>query len=186
VTATFSGMTIQNGHGNLRESMSAGGGIMNYGTTTVENCIIKNNYADDSGGGIFNYYDPIVDPTSSLIVKKSQFIENSAFRNGGAIFTQGPLTISKCIFNKNTAALDPSANALGGGAIANPLGQLTVSNSIFIDNIANSGGAIFNADSATAEINHCTLRGTKPLEIGACRRALEELSLMDTIQVAAR
>lgn len=162
-TVTLSGMTIQNGHGSSRYSQPQGGGIMNGGITTIENCIIKNNYAEDSGGGIFNYYDPTANPTSSLIVENSQFIGNSAFRNGGAIFNSGPLKISNCFFDKNTAALDPSADALGGGAIANPLGQLAVSNSIFIDNIANSGGAIFNADSGTADINHCTFAGNKAI-----------------------
>jgi predicted outer membrane repeat protein len=163
VTVTLSGMTIQNGHGILQETISTAGGIMNFGTTTIENCIIKNNYAEDSGGGVFNAYDPLLYPDCSLTVKNSQFIENSAFRNGGAIFNQGPLTIINCIFNKNTAALDPNANAFGGGAIANPLGKLTVSNSLFIDNIANSAGAIFNADGATAGINHCTFAGNKAI-----------------------
>lgn len=163
VTATLSGMTIQNGHGFSLYSQPQGGGIMNGGITTVENCIIKNNYAEDSGGGVFNYYDPLADPTSSLIIKNSQFIKNSAFRNGGAIYNQGSLTITNCNFYKNSAAIDPSADALGGGAIANPLGQLTVSNSIFSDNTANSAGAIYNVGGGMAMINGCIFTGNKAI-----------------------
>jgi hypothetical protein len=78
VTATLTDMTIQNGQG------YEGGGIENYGTTTVERCSIKNNYADDCGGGIYS--------EANLQVKDSQFIGNSARRNGGAIFRGFRLT----------------------------------------------------------------------------------------------
>lgn len=48
VTATISGLTLTNG---LQDN---GGGILNTGTLTVNNCVITGNTAPDGGGGIFN------------------------------------------------------------------------------------------------------------------------------------
>ena len=153
VTAKLCDMTIQNGHGFSRY-MSLGGGIMNTGITTVESCIIKNNYAEDVGGGIFNYYDPSINPNASLIVKDSQFIGNSAQHDGGAIFNKGSLKVIDCYFENNSAALEQGSEFLGGGAIAN-VDQLTVSNSVFYDNSANSAGAMYNAGGGDAMISCC-------------------------------
>ena len=49
VTTSISGLTITGG------SAVAGGGLYNFGTTTLTNCSISGNSASDTAGGVFNY-----------------------------------------------------------------------------------------------------------------------------------
>jgi|GEM_PF-666750 len=92
---------------------------------------------------------------------KSVAIQNMTLRNGfisgangGAIYNEGDLTVSGCIFTGNRA------NA-GGGAIAvRADGVLTVTGSVFTGNntgdTSNYGGAIIIYDHGTADITDST------------------------------
>ncbi|HZG39109.1 MAG TPA: choice-of-anchor Q domain-containing protein [Nodosilinea sp.] len=58
--------------------------------------------------------------------------------NGGAIATNGDLTLNHCVFTGNGAS-----QQAGGAVYSNALGTLTVSNSAFMHNQALSGGGIW-------------------------------------------
>jgi hypothetical protein len=76
--------------------------------------------------------------------------------NGGAIYSQGALTISNCTLSGNTAN---NSTFNGGGAVFNFHGTLTVSASTFSGNVANSleGGGAINNDAGTVTVTNSTL-----------------------------
>ena len=51
---TINGITIANGNSVAFEAPGEGGGIRNFGILTVNNSIIRNNFAAFEGGGIYN------------------------------------------------------------------------------------------------------------------------------------
>ena len=128
-TASFSNLKMING-----KSM-AGGAIQSNGPNTVivENCIFQDNVATGSGGGaIYSYGEYSFSNPGQLSVIDSTFTNNQA--NGGTSF------------------------AGSGGAIANFLSTLTITNSNFINNAATGvvpkGGAIHNsAATGTIQFN---------------------------------
>ena len=145
ITNTISGITIAGGNDTW------GGGIGNYGILTVVNTIFIGNYAN-FGGGLYR--------DGALTISGSTFTNNSsAF--GGAIhnITTMPMTITDSTFSNNTGggiynAYDTvvitnstfigntapaSAPAIGGGAITNQGGMLTVNHSTFTNNITGNG-----------------------------------------------
>ena len=94
-----------------------GGGVKNYGTTTLTNCTISNNSAGEHGGGVFNDNDG--GSAGLLTVDGCTFTGNKSNDDGGAIYsdkklvikgsTEKPTTIGGSDENKNQAS--------GGGGI---------------------------------------------------------------------
>ncbi|WP_225369635.1 Ig-like domain-containing protein [Methanobrevibacter arboriphilus] len=79
----------------------------------------------------------------SMTIDKTNFTNNEANSNGGAINNNATLDITNSYFKDN--------NATNGGAIYNT-NYLNINNSSFINNTANSGGAITNHEQ-TAVLN---------------------------------
>ncbi|MDR1941779.1 MAG: hypothetical protein LBQ47_05575 [Endomicrobium sp.] len=84
---------------------------------------------------------------SSLELNKVTLINGSAAK-GGAIYNSGKSVISQVTFSSNSVSAD-SNTAVGGGAIYNDNGgELTVFDSVFVNNLADGtnvyGGAIYN------------------------------------------
>lgn len=97
-----------------------GGGVYNEGTTTVKNCVIKDNYTDGGGGGLSNY------PGATMTVVDSEILNNSADNTGGGIDNYGNLTVTNCKISGNTT---------GGGqgcGIYNRQGSLTLGGEVEI------------------------------------------------------
>ena len=159
VTATISGVTIENGESPV------GGGILVAGLLTVSNSNISGNSAQQFGGGIINYF-------GGLTVSNSTFSGNSAGSEGGGIFIDGGVvTVSNSTFSTNSSYQGGGIyHAIGsdtlvsnstfsgnystqddgqGGAIYNG-GGMTVSNSTFSGNSASSGGGIYNGGDLRA------------------------------------
>ena len=114
---------------------SLGGVIFNQGLSPKIIATFIENYAK-RGGAIYNYSGTISQITST-------FINNNAIY-GGAIYNNPNVKIN--IVNSN---FSNNSSSINGGAIYN-LGNLTVTNSSFINNYTNaktySGGAIYSAD----------------------------------------
>ena len=112
------------------------GGIVNFGTISIENSAFSDNSADQAGGGIVN--------AGTLIIINSSFSGNSA-EKAGAIVNEddGRLIVNNSKFARN------SANEFAG-AIFNT-GTLSIENSAFSDNSADQAGAIFNAGTVSIE-----------------------------------
>jgi len=118
---------------------AGGGGIYNRGILNVINSRISDNLdsfeggPDGSGGGIFNN-------SGGVIIKNSILSGNYAgyFGTGGAVNSDGILTVENSTFTKNFAP------GLAGGAIYNA-GSADISNTSFMSNWSDNGGAVLNA-----------------------------------------
>ncbi|BCS94854.1 hypothetical protein DSLASN_04860 [Desulfoluna limicola] len=85
---TISGLTVTN---------ASRGGIRGNGTSTIENCIIKNNYGERHGGGLaFEYGSPRIE--------NCRIEENSSLSGGGGIsFSYGAPELINCLIINNTS-----------------------------------------------------------------------------------
>ena len=103
----LSGLTITNGQ--ATSAQQYGGGIFNYGTLTVSNCVISGNKTAPcnvitcfSGGGIANL--------SVCTIINSTISQNEASGNGGGIFTSAAgLSLVNCTICSNIADADYGA-----------------------------------------------------------------------------
>ncbi len=132
-----------------------GGAIHNEGEASIKDSTFTENTAD-WGGAIRNGEE------ASISIINCTFTENTADWGGGAIRNNGLVRISDSIFTNNTSDwagaifIDGEASIINsrftsnsastdGGAIANYEDELArISNSVFTDNAADNGGAIFN------------------------------------------
>ncbi len=135
---TFRNIVIQHGFA-PRSYPPSGGAICNYGTLTLENCLIRNNRATD-GGGILN--------KGNITLKNCTLSNNTAdgihqdaglrCGAGGAIKSEtGQLTLINCTVSGNEATED------GGGIFVACKTTATFVNSIISENTAaEDGGGI--------------------------------------------
>lgn len=158
-TVTISGVTIVGGF----EEFSFGGGLWNLGNLTIQDCVIRDNFAGVSGGGISN--------EGTLTLVRTTVSSNAVdeFGVGGGIENfEGTATIVDSAIAGNAAdfgggienAVDSeqgvatltvtnstiSANNASefGGGIDNFGGNAQVLFSTVVDNAAPSGGGILN------------------------------------------
>jgi len=118
-----------------------GGGILNEGSLTMDDCWVGNNgytrlggkdHTVKSGGGIYNNYHGTLNVTDSSVDL------NFAGTGGGIYNARGTLSIMHTTMAENSATG-------GGGAISNALGQVTIDrNSTLWSNNAHVGGAIYS------------------------------------------
>jgi hypothetical protein len=123
VTATISGLTITNG-----ATTGSGGGIRNYGNTTLTNCTVNGNTSDSKGGGIRNNGDM----TLTNCTVSGNTAKGKSFGYGGGIynFILGTLTLTNCTVSGNT-----TDHGRGGG-IYNAHGDTDFKNTIIANNTA--------------------------------------------------
>jgi predicted outer membrane repeat protein len=170
---SLSGLTISGG------DQVYGGGILNFGTLTVSNCVLSGNTGGSSGGGaIYN--------VTSLTVNNSTFNGDTVSQNsdGGGIYniSSGTASLIGCTFSANTAT-GSGSSASSGAAIANSgtmqisncsfsgnsatsngggiynNGSLTVTSSIFSGNVAASGGGAIDHEGGSLQMTNCTVYG---------------------------
>jgi len=107
-----------------------------YPTTLIINQSTLTENIADYGGAIDNYY-------SNVDITQSTFTQNTAKRDGGAIWSEGLfVTITQSTLTQNTAERY-------GGAIRNDLCYLTITQSTLTQNTAIDGGAIHNTGYLT-------------------------------------
>lgn len=154
--STFSNATSQDGGGALRfwNSVSsviedstiahnttggAGGAIENIGgVLRIDRTQITDNAATQWGGGIKNSNNP--GHTGRLTFDGGWLLRNAAQANGGAIDSNGALTVTHALVSANTAALDGGGILIWGGDVL--LRHLTVA-----DNAAGRHGGGIYADA---------------------------------------
>jgi predicted outer membrane repeat protein len=130
-SATFADNYASQGNG-----LAGGGGIMNYGTATITNCVFTRNGTAAIGGGFFN--------TTNATIAGSRFSDNQALAGAGLANSDegnAVLDISGTAFIGNEASI-------AGGGIANT-DILSVTTSQFSRNIAVSGGGLYSSESAS-------------------------------------
>jgi hypothetical protein len=171
-TDTIAMLTIAHGSADgSADGNLGGGGIINFGTLTLDHCTLSSNHADGApygGGGIFNVYG-----SSSLTIHYSTLSHNHADgpaggpifgAGGGAIDNYGTLSIDHSTLSHNHADYSN-----GAGAIANSFGSAVLTHTTLSHNHANhsgtGGGAIFNffgtvaIDNSTLSDNHADQAG---------------------------
>jgi len=141
-------------------------------------------YVTISGGNAFGVF--YITGPAVLALQDITVTGGNAFEGGGVSNNGGTLTIASSTFSGNTATNSAggvmnnagtatiigstfSGNSVGsgdGGAINNVLGTLTIANSTFANNSANSGGGVMN-NSGTATIYNSTFSGNTAVNGGA-------------------
>jgi predicted outer membrane repeat protein len=150
--SSFTGNTAGNG----------GGGMANFhtGMPSVTDCVFEANHAGN-GGGMYN-------SSSMPLVVHCTFVANTASRGGGIGNHDGNAHVESCTFTANVASSQGgglydgnmygsgtyvtdsvfeqnSSGAAGGAVYAGPLVEddnLTIVNSVFVDNHSDFGGAV--------------------------------------------
>lgn len=117
-TARLDGFTVQHGNTTNASGFDAyGGGIYNDATAgisspTIANCIIRDNIATESGGGMMNYASANGDARPLII--NSSFINNRASGGGGAASYADDGGIINPLFINCTMAGNSAPTAQGG------------------------------------------------------------------------
>ena len=134
ITATFSGLTLANGH-----APDEGGAIWASGDHVVVNgCIFDGNIANTRGGAIFT-------ANANLTINGSGLWNSETGSTGGAIlFSAGDLVITRSLIADN-------ASQFGGGLSAlSPRVNVTISDTTFRNNSADHTGGGIWASTATS------------------------------------
>ncbi len=112
------------------KATTVGGAICNDGLMIIKNCILENNHSMFNGGAIYNL--------DTMEIYNSEFINNASEEDGGAIYNLNLMKIDGCKFIKNQSRTN-------GGAICHSENNLTITNSIFQENIdLNNDNGIYN------------------------------------------
>lgn len=146
-TAVFRDLTLTGGNailqpGSAKSAIAEGGGILNFGTVTLQGTTVSGNYSDFGGGGIANY--------GLASLHRSSVDGNTAKMNAGGIYNlnSGTLTVQDSTVNGNSAPY--------GGGIAS-FGTITLKSSSVSFNHGVSGGGFNN--SGTITMLDCTING---------------------------
>ncbi len=160
VTASISGLTISGG-----SAVGAGGGLVNYGTTTLTDCTLSGNTVVDpggnytlqgDGGAVFNGQtapnsDGKTYGAANLTLTDCTLSGNTA-SSGGAFCNSGMAYLTDCTLSGNSAFQ-------GGGAFNNNAANLTLTDCTVSGNSGSgSGGGLVN-DGATITLYNCTISG---------------------------
>lgn len=153
-TVTLSDLTIKGG------ALGDGAGILNWGTLTLERCVVTGNssqWTDGAGhgGGIYN-------AGGTLTVRRT-LVEGNAAQVGGGIYSTGPLTLVEStvrgnLVNGGGCAFGGIGNS-GGGLALSPAATTTIVRSTISGNSApetcfgSGGGAGINSDAALVLVN---------------------------------
>ncbi len=127
---------------------SRGGAVYSIGTSLILfDCTITGNTAsgDNMGGGIF------ISDNSPIIVDRCVISNNTASGTngqGGGLYCGGEANISNCIISGNSALE-------GGGIYVDYEAQPTLTNDLFVNNVADWGGAVYCVVASPA-LRNCT------------------------------
>jgi hypothetical protein len=138
IEASISGLTITGG------SDMSGGGIYNYGTLTLADCVVTGNRATSNGGGIHNEWNSVLTVTDCSVA------DNAAYDGGGIANTEGQVTLDGSTVSNNTAVSR-------GGGIFMDRGVLLVRASTISGNSATTGGAIYSYSYSGSGLYHTTI-----------------------------
>jgi hypothetical protein len=147
-------LTVTNG--TVTGPSEDGGGILGFAGTTINllGVTLDSNTSSFYGGGLAAY-------VSTVNIAFSTIGENSAPNGGGLYTVDTDLYVYSTLFTGNSATSDA-----GGGLLASSTGLTQIYNSIFENNHAGRGGAIFNGGDNTMTIQDSILRGNSATSSG--------------------
>ena len=153
-TTRLDGFTIQRGNSNKTFAADGGGVyvINDYNFFTLNNCIVKHNWGEDAGGGMYTMSSASIAANSATTITNSSFIENQAPGNNsgcGMYNLYANPTLTNIVFFGNKGKY--------GGGMESDFCTVVLNNVIFDKNrVSNSGAAIFIIQS-TFIINNTTI-----------------------------
>jgi len=162
-------ITITNGYG-PEEDIYGGGNLRSVGGAvycrnsryTINNCILRDNSADN-GGGIYNI-------RSSPTISNCTINGNSAYWGGGISngFISNPI-INHCVIINNSAFYSGAGTppSSGGGIFNKDRSSPIISNCTVSNNSARDrGGGIGNYYNSSPSISNCTLSNNSAIDYG--------------------
>jgi predicted outer membrane repeat protein len=153
INALFQGLTVTGGNIN-----GDGGGILlGNAALTLRDCVVRDNVASGSGGGISN---ALARGTGNLTLIRSVVRDNHAVDNGGGIFLRGNAQGQGSTLRLfNSTVCRNTTNSYGGGIHAS---RATLTNSTVCGNkttgLDDSGGGIY---AGTASLTNSTVSGNR-------------------------
>ncbi len=127
--------------GNTASTIGTGGGLENYGSATLTNCVLSGNSAGNEGGGLAG--------NGMTTLVNCAVTDNNAGAGGG-LFMSGKTTLTGCTLSGNTAS------GIGGG-LDMSAGTSTLINCTVAGNSADGGGGVYNDGSLS--LTNCTVTG---------------------------
>lgn len=215
-TTFLEGFTIQHGFADgAADFNQKGGGAFLTRKSVIENCVVRYNVAL-YGGGIFSrnnarikgclfqhnktwrqngFGGAISCNSSAQIIENSQFENNIAAKDGGAIYGGINAEVIQCYFANNEALQNGGAvwamtgqkttectffenKAINGGALYTNYNNNMVSSSIFLANEAENGGAIYLASGKVGHKVYNTLIAHNEAEVAGGLWSGSELLLV--------
>ncbi|MBI5302090.1 MAG: hypothetical protein HY868_08140 [Chloroflexi bacterium] len=152
VVVTIADLTVADGYANN----ARGGGIINAGSLTLNNCIITRNQIGGALLGILTYGGSGIYNSGALTITNSTISDNRDANNsagGGGIYNDGTFYLSNSIVRNNQSRTISRYGIVGGGGICNR-GTATITSSTIISNTATGytfggGGGIYNDGTLT-------------------------------------
>ncbi len=133
----LNGLEFQNGStyqsSSINEQRYHGGAVLNNGTLILNHVSILGNGSSGHGGGIYS-------SGAMVINNNSEFDGNRSINSGGGIAGTGTLLIRESSLEKNSAV---SGGALNFISTVESPNNLSIINTVFSQNRAEQGGAIF-------------------------------------------
>ncbi|WP_293150568.1 peroxidase family protein, partial [Okeania sp. SIO2C9] len=149
---TISNTTISNNE--TKEGLASGGGIFNGGEINISHSEISNNFANDTGGGIYNW------SPGNITITNSTITGNTVNNDGGGIFVYGDTKILDSTISDNVAL---SATADGGGVAV--FGNAEITNSTISGNSArDDGGGVYIKDNVFGNIPTAVITNSTIIE----------------------
>ena len=146
-------MTLTDCHLVENTTPLVGAAVMNDGDLTLRHCRLMENLAGGDGGAICS--------TNLLRVETCLFQNNiSALAGGGAISSSGQLRVNDCAFSKNLAPLAE------GGAVRSDFGLMAIERSRFLQNTADTGGAVSVSGASTSIVANSLFSGNFAFDQG--------------------
>jgi CSLREA domain-containing protein len=149
-------LSLQNGK---FDGPAGGGGIVNYGTLTLINCVVAGNSAALRGGGISNL-------AGTLTLTNSRVADNSAQIGGGISLRLGTLTLTNSTVAGNSAFIG-DLHVPGGGGIDAFQVTATLTNTRIVDNSTASEGGGIRAIESRFTLTKSTVAGNSAGDSGA-------------------
>ena len=131
-------------------STSGKGGGIYCNNTTVRDCDVMGNTAQQSGGGIYAWQS---------VVAHCRAEENAALSSSNSLYSYGGGGISASYsIVTNCVALNNTSNGYGGGAYLNESNALDCE---IVGNVAYIGGGVYMSTYGSKELSHCVISGNR-------------------------
>ena len=166
--AALSGLTINGGNAGASGN---GGGLANFGNTTLSNCTLSGNFAGDLAADVTGYGGGVYGGTASTTTLTDCTVSGNTAVWGGGLDSHGTLTLNHCDVINNAAN--------HAGALENYLGTTTLTDCVVSGNTSTvSGGGLFLVGGTTT-LSNCTVSDNSGLRGGGLSTKNGTVQLVD-------